>query len=118
MLHDFKIGDRVKIIQEKCEKNKYNWGVLKSYYPNLIAKIISIDERTVEIEGINSFNHWIDYNLLEKINNWEPLPESQKEPVFIPSCSDCKSKHYSAMDESKPCYECYGGENSNFVFMG
>jgi len=123
---EFKIGDRIGINPELL--STFYIKTIRTKLPDLRGFIIKINHdnstayitknnEIIQEQTINNDGWWIGFKYIEIIS-FKPTPEPQKEPVFIPSCSDCKSKHYSAMDESKPCYECYGGENSNFVFMG
>ena len=118
----FKIGDKIGINPETYSSSVIN--MIKEELPDLTGFIIKINHGNSSAyiakneDSIDGW--WVLFEHIEEIS-LEPLldpPESPQEEVLIPSCSSCSNRKYSAMDETKPCYECYGGDNSNFVCMG
>ena len=115
----YKTGDKVKIIENQISDSDKSF--LKNY-PDLIGYIFKVNNNDYLVSNVHStYNECFDHHELMKLEDFElpkELPEPPQEEIFIPSCSSCFNRHHSAMDKTKPCYGCYGGDNSNFVCMG
>jgi len=118
----FKIGDRVGFKPGKYSLSVIN--MIKEEFPDLTGFIIKINNDNLSAciakNEDSIIGYWVLFENIRLISP-EPAPdppEPPQEEIFIPSCSSCFNRHHSAMDKTKPCYGCYGGDNSNFVCMG
>jgi len=115
-MNKYKTGDKVKIIENQISDSDKSF--LKNY-PDLIGYISKVNNNDCFVSNVhNTYSECFDYHELMKFEDFEPSKELPQKSIITESCPNCKHKHFSGLDENSPCIDCYGGLNSNFVFMG
>ena len=116
-MNKYKIGEKVNINSESdrdivIDNYVDSTGYIEKFDASENGKFYIVNDD-------NTFGWWFNRYELTKIEDSKPIlkpPPDPQETVFIPTCSSCINNHLLAM--AGPCRDCYGGLNSNFVFMG